>query len=85
MTTPLLSIRELVVRFHTADGVVHAVEGLDLDVHPGEVLGLVGESGSGKSAAMLAVLGLLPPPPACVVHGRVLLDGTDLLRVDRRT
>ena len=57
----LLDIRSLDVRFHVTDGSVHAVRGLNLVVHRGEVAAIVGESGSGKSAAMLAALGLLDP------------------------
>jgi peptide/nickel transport system ATP-binding protein len=82
--TPLLSVRDLVVDFSTSQGRLRALDGVDLEVHPGETLGLVGESGSGKTVSMLAALGLLPPPPACTVTGQVLLDGRDLLAMDRR-
>jgi len=58
--TPLLSIRALRVRFPTPAGPVDAVNSVDLDVFPGECLGVVGESGSGKSATFLAMLRLLP-------------------------
>jgi peptide/nickel transport system ATP-binding protein len=84
MTAPLLQIRDLVVDFTGRNGRVRAVDGIDLDVHRGETLGIVGESGSGKTVTVLAALGLLPPPPACTVHGRALLDGRDLLAMDRR-
>ena len=75
---PVLSIRDLVTEFSTPTGPVRAVDGLTLDVRPGEILGVVGESGSGKSISMLSVLGLVPKPGR-VVAGEVLLDGRDLL------
>jgi oligopeptide/dipeptide ABC transporter ATP-binding protein len=57
----LLSLRDLAIRFHTPEGVVEAVSGIDLAVRPGEILGLVGESGSGKSVTCLSVIDLLGP------------------------
>ncbi len=77
-----LSIRGLKVVFHTYAGEVKALEGVDLDVHKGEILGLVGESGCGKSVTALAVAGLLPIN-AEVVAGEVLLGGKDLLRMKK--
>ena len=75
---PLLEIRDLHVRFAVRGGEVHAVRGLDLTVHRGEVAAVVGESGSGKSASMLASLGLLDVNATAV--GSVRFDGTELLQ-----
>jgi oligopeptide/dipeptide ABC transporter ATP-binding protein len=81
---PVLSIRDLVVEFHTDDGVVKAVDGVSYDVYPGETLGIVGESGSGKSVSQLAVLGLIPQPPGKIVRGEALFDGHDTLKMSRK-
>jgi oligopeptide transport system ATP-binding protein len=83
--TPLLSVRDLVVRFDTEGGEVHAVNGVTLDVRAGETVGLVGESGSGKSVTSLSIMGLLPRPSGRVVSGEILFDGVDLTHVPERT
>ena len=82
----LLEIRNLSVQFPTAAGMLKAVDGVDLEVDPGEVVAIVGESGSGKSVSMLAVMGLLPPA-ARITADRMAFDGRDLLKMgdaDRR-
>ena len=79
----VLDVADVRTRFHTADGVVHAVNGVGFRLHKGELLGVVGESGSGKSVTMLSVLGLLPTPPAEVVAGSARLGARDLMRLDR--
>jgi ABC-type microcin C transport system duplicated ATPase subunit YejF len=56
---PVLTVRNLIVRFRTGDGILHAVKGIDLDVNAGETVAIVGESGSGKSQTMMSVMGLL--------------------------
>ncbi len=80
LASPLLSIRGLRTWFRTEAGDVHAVDGVDLDVSRGEVLGLVGESGSGKSVTMLSALRLVDRPGR-VVAGSVIFDGRDVLNM----
>lgn len=75
---PLLQIRNLKTYFYTEDGVVRAVDGVDLDVYPGEVLGLVGESGCGKSVTSLSIMRLIAPPGR-ITEGEILLNGVNLL------
>jgi oligopeptide/dipeptide ABC transporter ATP-binding protein len=78
---PVLSIRDLTVKFDTEDGIVHAVTDVSYDLRPGEVLGVVGESGSGKSVSMLSILGLIPVPPGRIVSGKAILHNEDLLKL----
>ena len=83
MSQPLLDIRGLTVRFATRGGAFTAVDGVDLQVQPDEVLAVVGESGSGKSVAMLAIMGLLPWT-ATVTADRLAFDGQDLRALNPR-
>ncbi|MDG6999697.1 MAG: ABC transporter ATP-binding protein, partial [Nitrososphaerota archaeon] len=71
------------VVFKTYAGVVKALDGIDLKVYKGEVLGLVGESGCGKSVTSLAIAGLLPDN-AQILSGQVLLNGEDLLKKNKK-
>jgi peptide/nickel transport system ATP-binding protein len=75
----LLEIRGLKTHFATDEGMVHAVDGVDLAVDRGETLGLVGESGCGKSVTALTVLKLLAMPPARIVAGEIRWRGRDLV------
>ncbi len=75
----LLAVRDLRVGFGTGEHELKAVDGVDFDVAPGEVLGLAGESGSGKSVTLRALLRLIHPPGH--VSGQVLWRGRDLLRM----
>lgn len=74
----LLSIQDLVVNFHTLDGVVHALDGVTFDIRKREILGLVGETGCGKSATGLAILKILPDNSE-IVKGQVILEGDEIL------
>ncbi|MCH8613157.1 ABC transporter ATP-binding protein [Arsenicicoccus dermatophilus] len=76
-TKPVLSVRDLHVRFPSEAGSVHAVRGVSFDLHPGRVLAIVGESGSGKSVTSLAVMGLLPE--YAKIDGSITYNGAELL------
>jgi oligopeptide transport system ATP-binding protein len=75
----LLSVRDLVVRFHTQDATVYAVNGVSFEMEAGETLGLVGESGCGKSVTSLAITRLLPTPAGRIEGGSIELEGRSLL------
>ena len=79
-TTPLLSVRDLVVEFQTGDGILRAVNNVSFDIPQGKTIGIVGESGSGKSVTSLAVMGLLQKPAAVIPQGEILFNGVDLLK-----
>ncbi|WP_159996882.1 ABC transporter ATP-binding protein [Roseomonas sp. 18066] len=78
---PLLEVNDLAVRFDTAEGSIHAVNGVSYTLEPGETLGVVGESGSGKSVHVLSMLGLIPKPPGKIVRGTAMFGGRDLLKM----
>ncbi|MFP4169185.1 MAG: ABC transporter ATP-binding protein [Desulfonatronovibrionaceae bacterium] len=80
----LLSIKDLDIAFDLDQGRVNALEGVNLDIHPGETVGLVGESGCGKSMLALSILGLLPTPPASVSKGEIQFKGADLTRLGEK-
>ena len=77
----LLKVENLQTEFHTAEGVVKAVNGISYTLDEGEILGIVGESGSGKSVGVLSLLQLLPQPPAHIKGGTAVFDGQDLLQM----
>ena len=76
---PLLSVEDLHVHFVTSRGVVRAVEGISYTVERGETVAIVGESGCGKSVSSLAIMRLLAKPAGRIVHGRIMLEGRNLL------
>ncbi|HEX9012511.1 MAG TPA: ABC transporter ATP-binding protein [Anaerolineaceae bacterium] len=79
----ILEVRGLKTYFYTEEGVVKAVDGVDLTVKQGEVLGLVGESGCGKSVTSLSVMRLVAPPGK-IVEGQIFFEGMDLLKLPER-
>jgi len=79
----LLDVRGLRTSFHTTDGVVRAVDGIDFHVNRGEIMGLVGESGCGKSVTSLSIMRLVASPGR-IEAGEVIFDGRDLLTLSQR-
>jgi oligopeptide/dipeptide ABC transporter ATP-binding protein len=82
MSRRLLDIRDLSIAFDTPEGRARAVEGVDLQIAPGESLGLVGESGCGKSVTSLSILGLILSPPGRVGPGIIRFEDRNLLDLD---
>ena len=79
MNDNILEIKDLVVDYETDDGVVHAVNGMNLTLERGKSLGLVGETGAGKTTTALSILRLIPDPPGVIRSGSITLDGKDVL------
>ena len=86
MTTTeiLLRIEDLHTYFFTYEGVVKAVNGIDLSIRKGETLGLVGESGCGKSVTSLSIMRLTPRPQGRIVNGSIFFDGINLLELSEK-
>ena len=80
MADHLLEVRNLSVRFHTAQGIVDAVKNVSWHVDRGETLAILGESGSGKSVSSSAIMNLIDCPPGEIVSGEILFEGRDLLK-----
>jgi len=83
MTEPPLDVQGLETSFKTAEGTVHAVNGVSFNLKEGETLGVVGESGCGKSVTMLSILGLIPSPPGKVHAGSAKFFDQDLMKMSR--
>jgi len=81
---PLLNVQGLSVRFDGAPKGVNVVDDVSFSVRKGKTLCIVGESGCGKSVTSLALMGLLPTPPARIVSGSAMFDGQDLLTLTER-
>ena len=81
---PILKVNGLCTEFKTVDSRVRAVDGVDLELYPGETLGIVGESGCGKSVTALSIMQLLPKGVGKVVEGEILFDGKDMLKLSKK-
>ena len=79
MSEPLLEIRGLKTHFATDNGMVRAVDGVDIAIGRGETVGVVGESGCGKTVTAMSVLKLIAMPPGKIVGGQILWQGRDLI------
>jgi oligopeptide/dipeptide ABC transporter ATP-binding protein len=73
----IVRVRDLRTEFHTLEGMIRAVDGVSLDIRPGETLGLVGESGCGKSVTAFSILRLLPQKTSHIAGGQILYDRGD--------
>lgn len=80
----VLDIENLSVRFTTEDGVVNAVNGLDLRIEKGKAIGLVGETGAGKTTTALSILRLVPDPPGVVDCDKLEVNGQDILSMSAK-
>jgi peptide/nickel transport system ATP-binding protein len=76
---PLLEIKGLRTHFATDDGIVQAVDGVDITINKGETLCVVGESGCGKTVTAMSILKLIAMPPGRIVAGQILFEGRDLV------
>ncbi len=80
---PILRVSDLSVAFRTEHGIVKGVDGVSLDVNPGELVSIVGESGSGKSLTSLAIMGLINDPNA-ILSGSIRYRGRELVGLSRQ-
>jgi peptide/nickel transport system ATP-binding protein/oligopeptide transport system ATP-binding protein len=80
-TAYLLQIEALKTYFYTFEGIAKAVDDVSFSLNRGEVLGIVGESGCGKSVTAQSIMRLIPEPPGKIIHGNIIFDGTDIVRL----
>ncbi|MCC3356773.1 ABC transporter ATP-binding protein [Bacillus sp. REN16] len=84
MIEPLLSVKDLRTYFISNEKEVRAVDGIDLEVYPGQIVCIVGESGSGKSITSLSIMQLIPKPTGQIVSGEIIFDGKDLTKLSEK-
>ena len=78
---PLLEVKDLVIHYETDDGVVKALNGVNIHIGVGETLGLVGETGAGKTTLAKGIMRLIPNPPGKILGGEGIFEGQDLLKL----
>lgn len=79
-----LSVKDLVVEYTAEGQVIHAVNGVSFDLERGKTFGLVGETGAGKTSTAMAIMRILPDPPAKIKSGEIVLDGVDLFKISEK-
>ena len=79
----LLEVKNLKVQFETSDGIVKALNGIDISLDEGMTLGLVGETGAGKTTLAKSIMRIVPQPPGKIVSGEILYDGKRYLKMDK--
>lgn len=79
----LLEIKDLRVQYETGDGIVKALNGIDLTLEEGMTLGLVGETGAGKTTLAKSIMRIIPQPPGKILSGEILYEGSDILKMDK--
>ncbi|MEG0854584.1 MAG: ABC transporter ATP-binding protein, partial [Angelakisella sp.] len=80
----ILDIQDLVVRYETEDGIVRAVNSVNIQLERKKTLGLVGETGAGKTTTAMAMMRLVPSPPGVVEAKSIMVDGNDMLTLNAR-
>lgn len=84
MNEKVLKIQDLTVEYHTDEGVVEAVNGINIELDKGRTLGLVGETGAGKTTTARSIMQLIQTPPGKIVEGTIRLNGLDVMSASEK-
>ena len=79
MSDNILEIQDLFIEYHTDDGIINAVNGINLVVKQGETFGLVGETGAGKTTVAKSIMRILPSPVSQITGGKIFFQGEDIM------